>query len=55
MPRFNQSSALLFTRFVEAGVTSPQELANVINVEGPPDLAAIGSIMTRYGVVPVTT
>ena len=30
MPRFNQSSALLFTRFVEAGVTSPQELANVM-------------------------
>ena len=32
-----------------------QDLASVINVEGPSDLATIGSIMTRYGVVPVNT
>ena len=31
-----------------------QDLATVINIEGPPNLAAIGSIMARYGVVPVT-
>lgn len=30
MPQFNASSALLFKRFVEAGVTSPDELANVM-------------------------
>lgn len=28
MPRFNESSALLFTRSVEAGIESPAELAN---------------------------
>jgi quercetin dioxygenase-like cupin family protein len=31
-----------------------QDLATVINIEGPPNLAEIGSIMARYGVVPVT-
>jgi len=30
MPQFNASSALLFKRFVESGVTSPEELANVM-------------------------
>lgn len=30
MPQFNQSSALLLKRFVEAGITSPEELANVM-------------------------
>jgi len=30
MPQFNASSALLFKRFVEAGITSPEELANVM-------------------------
>jgi hypothetical protein len=40
------------------GLIGPEyfhELANILNVEGPPNLAAIGSVMTRYGVVPVTT
>jgi len=30
MPRFNESSALLFQRFVQSGVTSPDELANIM-------------------------
>ena len=30
MPRFNESSALLFTRAIEAGITSPDELANIM-------------------------
>lgn len=30
MPQFNASSALLLKRFIESGVTSPEELANVI-------------------------
>ena len=30
MPQFNASSALLFKRFVESGVTSPEELADVM-------------------------
>ena len=29
MPHFNDSSALLFTRCVEAGIESPAELANI--------------------------
>jgi hypothetical protein len=30
MPQFNASSALLLKRFIESGVTSPEELANVM-------------------------
>src|SRR5215831_12417977 len=30
MPQFNESSALLFKRSVEAGITSPTELANIL-------------------------
>ena len=30
MPQLNQSSALLLKRFIDAGVTSPEELANVM-------------------------
>ncbi len=30
MPRFNEHSALLFARAIEAGITSPQELANLM-------------------------
>ncbi len=30
MPKFNESSALLFTRCVEAGIESPAELANIM-------------------------
>jgi hypothetical protein len=30
MPKFNENSALLFTRCVEAGIESPGELANIM-------------------------
>jgi putative chitinase len=30
MPHFNESSALLFKRCVEAGIESPAELASII-------------------------
>lgn len=30
MPQFNDSSALLLKRFIDAGITSPEELANVM-------------------------
>lgn len=30
MPRFNEYSALLFTRAIESGITSPRELANLM-------------------------
>ena len=34
MPGFNQNSALLFTRFVEADVSSSKKLANVMGRVG---------------------
>lgn len=30
MPKFNESSALLLTRAIESGVTSPEELSNIM-------------------------
>lgn len=48
MPHFNESSALLFKRFVEAGVTSPQELANVMgNASVEP--GAFSTMHERFG------
>jgi quercetin dioxygenase-like cupin family protein len=32
-----------------------QDLAAAINIEGPPDMVEIGTIMARYGVVPSAT
>jgi quercetin dioxygenase-like cupin family protein len=40
------------------GMVGPEyflELADVFNVSGPPNLAKLGAVMTRYGVVPVAT
>jgi quercetin dioxygenase-like cupin family protein len=40
------------------GLVGPEyflELADVYNESGPPDLAKLGEVMTRYGVVPVAT
>ena len=40
------------------GMVGPEyflELADVLNESGPPDLARLGAVMTRYGVVPVAT
>ena len=39
------------------GLVGPEyflELAAVIDADGPPNLAKLGAVMTRYGVVPVT-
>ncbi len=39
------------------GLVGPEyfyELASVLRAEGPPDIAAIGRIMSRYGVIPAT-
>ncbi|MDQ2834113.1 MAG: cupin domain-containing protein [Acidobacteriota bacterium] len=39
------------------GLVGPEyflEMAAILRAEGPPDIAAIGKIMTRYGVIPAT-
>lgn len=54
--RHKATARLMF--ILTPGLIGPeyfQDLATVINVDGPPNPAAIGSVMTRYGVVPATT
>lgn len=48
MPHFNESSALLFKRFVESGVTSPQELANVMG-NASVETGAFSTMHERFG------
>jgi quercetin dioxygenase-like cupin family protein len=53
----NRSTARIMF-ILTPGLVGPEyfeDLAAIINSEGPLNLAEIGSIMTRYGVVPVTT
>jgi len=53
----NHKSTARIMCILTPGLVGPeyfQDLAAVINVSGPPDLAEIGAVMARYGVVPVT-
>ncbi|WP_433969466.1 hypothetical protein [Tunturiibacter gelidiferens] len=49
--------AARMTCLLTPGLVGPEyfrELAATLNVDGPPDLASIGSIMVRYGVIPIS-
>ena len=53
----NHRSTARIMCILTPGLVGPeyfQDLAAVMNVSGPPDIAEIGAVMTRYGVVPVT-
>lgn len=53
MPHFNESSALLFKRFVETGVASPEELANVMGNASVETGAFSTRQINRSGLAPV--
>jgi quercetin dioxygenase-like cupin family protein len=53
-----QQSTARMMCILTPGLVGPEyflEIAAVLNVIGPPDLAQLGTIMTRYGVVPAHT
>lgn len=40
------------------GLVGPEyflELAAILSTDGPPDIASLGNVMTRYGVIPATS
>ena len=49
---FGSVARALVTLAPDIGPTYFEEVAAVVNAGGPPDKAALGSVMSRYGLVP---
>ena len=47
-----QSARALIVMSPDVGAQYVRDVANVINAGGPPDKAALASVMSRYGLVP---
>jgi hypothetical protein len=49
---FNQSAKALIVQSPDIGAQYFKDVAGVVNAGGPPDRAALVTIMARYGLVP---